>query len=507
MESTFKCVYNRIAKHPFLLLFGACLLSALVFDYKADGYTPFFIASFFVFFVFLIALGIFWKFKGGLTEGRIVFLITAFSFLIKLAYVIYTGLWDRQHDVGAFRPESYSHSGYITRLFTNKAFPDSLSGQYYHPPLHYIFEALWLKALTTLGVAFDTAIHYVTTLTLFYSASAGLIAYKIFKELNFNKTAATISYALVAFHPTFIILSASYNNDCLAVTLTLFALLFLIRWWKKPTLFNIVMIAYGIGFGMTSKLSAAYAAPATAMVFLIMLALSDRKLKLIGQFAVFGTICIPAGLWWSVRLHEKFDAPFGYVMQLGKNHDQYVGFRTVFQRFFDIFPSISEGIYFARGEKFGNAFHEYNIPGAILKTSVFGEWHMGEGLWITEILAYALFVLNILIVALVLFAMIYALFKKYEGVPKAIKATLYVFYLTIMITYVNFCFTHAHDCTMDFRYIVPTVVIGAAFLGMFISRETKSRAVAYIKKGMVAASVAFCVVSSLLYFISNYAAN
>ena len=507
MKETVASIYKRIIQHPFILLFAACVLSVFLFDYSADKYTPFFIVFFCVSTALLIFLAVYWRIKGTLTEGKIVFLITAFSFLIKLAYVIYTGLKVRQHDIGSFKEGSKSHAGYIYHIYTTNDLPDTFGGQYYHPPFHYILEAYWLKALTFLGFAFEKAQHYVTALTLFYSAAAGLISYRIFKEFHFNKTASTVCYALVALHPAFIIHAASYNNDCLSITLMLLALLFLIRWWKEPTFFNIIMVAIGIGYGMMTKLSAAYIAPAAAVLFLVKFISEKQKLKKIGEFAAFGAICIPAGTWWSIWIHEKFGARFGYVMQLGKNHDQYVGFRSVWERLCDSTGSLSEGIYFARGEKLGNAFHEYNIPGAILKTSVFGEWHMGEGFTVTEILARALFIVNILVVAISLFCMVYALFKKFENVPRALKFSLYILYVTIMGTFVNFCFTHAHDCTMDFRYIVPTVVIGSIFIGIFLTSETKSRFVLYIKRGVVGAAVIFCVCSSLLYLLSNYAAN
>jgi hypothetical protein len=505
-------IYTRVKKHPFLLLLAACLLSAAIFDYSADSYTPLYMVFFCVSAAALVFLTVLWKKRGTLTEGRIIFLITAAAFLVKLAYVLYTGLGIRQHDIGTFRIGSKSHSGYIYQLYADHTFPDSASGQYYHPPLHYIIEAAWLSLQTLLGASVETAEHYVTTLTLFYSCASGLISYKIFKELNFNKKAACVCYSLVAFHPAFIIFAASYNNDCLSVTLMLLALLYLIRWWKDPTYFNIMMTAVGIGFGMMAKLSAVYLAPAAAMLFAVKFFDEKKKLKKIGEFAAFGAVAIPAGTWWSFRLLYKFKTPLGYVMKLGKNHAQYVGFHSVTERLFDVFGGLSEGIYFARGEEFGNTCHEYNIPSAILKTSVFGEWHIGQGFSVTQVLAYILFYLNIIVIAISLFCMIYALFKKYEKVPRALKACLYILYASIVATFVRFCLVYAHDCTMDFRYIVPTVIIGAAFIGMFISDksgdgETESRVKTYFKKGIIYAAAVFCVCSALLYLLSGYAAN
>lgn len=507
MKSFFQKTYRRVFRHPILLLFSASLLSAWIFDFSADAYTPFFLGFLCFAFAALLTLVIFWKTKGTLTEGRLVFLVTAAAFLVKLAYVVYTGLKERQHDIGSFREDSLSHSGYIFQLYSKKAFPASASGQYYHPPLHYIIEAAWLKILTFFGVAFESAVHYVTALTLFYSSAAAFAAYKAFKELHFSKLASVLCYALVAFHPTFIILSASYNNDMLSIAFTFLALLYLIRWWKTPTFSGIALAAIGIGLGMMTKLSAAAIAPGAAILFIAKFVKEKQKRKLAGEFALFGVIALPAGTWWSFWLFHKFGLPFGYVMKLRTLSRQYVGFRPVGARLFDLFGGLSQGIYFARGAEFQNDFHEYNIPSAVLKTSIFGEWHIGEGFSVTQILAYVLFIINAVLIAFSLFCMVYALFKKYPFISRGIKVFLYAFYLTVVATYVRFAFSFAHDCSMDFRYIVPTLVIGAAFIGMFLSDQTKGPFKTPIKIGILCVSAAFCVCSALLYLLSGFATN
>ncbi len=494
-----KKLFSRLYKNGILCLLILCLLAAVVFDFSADAFT----APLAVFLIAVVvgsfALARFWSAKGKLTPERIALLITLVSFAVKLVYVVGTGLTERQHDIGSFRDGSITHSGYIYRLFTTGKLPESTSGQYYHPPLHYFIETLWLKLLTFLGVSFKTATHYVTVPTLFCSCASGYVSYKIFKELNFSAFASNLCYAVVAFHPTFIILSASYNNDILSIFLMLVALLYLIKWYKNPTFGNIMMIAFGIGFGMMAKLSAVYVAPAAAMVFLVKLLEEKKKLRLIGQYAAFGALCLPAGLWWSVYTMTRFGLPFGYVMKLSEKLDQYIGFRTVSERLFSVFHSFSEGIYFARGEKFGNTFHEYNIPSAILKNSVFGEWRPGEASAFATFLAYALLILNIVIILFSLFCLVRFLTHKHPNTDRGMKGIIVVFYATMLVTFVKFCFDYPHDCTMDFRYIVPTVVCGMAFAGVYLSEEGRGKVKKYVTAVFTVLCVLFCMTSGALY--------
>jgi len=498
---------RHAAGHPFLILFALCVSAAFIFDFSANTYTTLFWVVFAASFAVLIVLALFWKKTGRLTENKVFFLLTAASFLLKLGYVLYTGLSVRQHDTGSFKESSKSHAGYIYNLYSSYRLPDSARGQYYHPPLHYILEAAWLRAQTFLGVAFDAAKSNVTALTLFYSCSAGVISYKIFKELGIKGSSLAASYSLVAFHPTFIILAASYNNDILSITFLLAALLFLFRWWKSPTYYNIICLALCAGLGTAAKLSASYVLAAVAAIFMLRFFTEKRKARVIGQFAAFGVVAAPLGLFWSVWLKVKYGLKFGYVMKLAEDSKQFVGFRTAGERLFDVFAGVSQGIYFARGSDFGNAFHEYNLLSAILKTSVFGEWHIGEGFRLTESLALILFILNAVLILFSVFCMVYIFIKRKKGPSRILTDALIVLYFTIMAAYIGFCFSFPHDCTMDFRYITPTLIIGAAFIGLFLNGESASKRASYFKKISFYVIIAFCACAFGLFLLSNYAAN
>ncbi len=490
-----------IYRHPYLVTAAACFFSAVLFDYSADALTPWALVLIGLAFAFLVGLGIYWSKNGGLTPRRAAFLIVAASFLVKLVYVLSTGLDDRQHDVGSFTASSIGHAGRIFRTYEGELFPEKISGQGYHPPFHYITEALWLKLLTLRGVAMGAAKHYVTAVTLFYSCALTVVCRKILREFGFNENVQNLCLALVAFHPTFIILSASYNNDLLSILLLFVAMLYAVRWYREPTFKNILFLALGIGLGMMSKLSAAYIAPAAAVLFIIkLITLKGKRLKLMGEYCAFGAVCVPLGTWWSFYMLAVHGKPLGYVMKLSSKLPQYIGFRTASERLFDVAKSFSESLWFARGtdKGFADAFYEYNIPSAVLKTSVFGEWQIGKGNAFTEFLAYALMVLNAVIIAFSLWCMVRMLTKKHPGVKGALKCFLYVFWATVIAAYVKFCFDYPHNCTMDFRYIVPTAVLGVIFIGAYTDLA-KNRA---LKTAVFSVCGAFCLVSALLYTLA-----
>ena len=492
---------GALFRHPYLFTLLACLGSAFLFDYSANGLTPYALALIGLAFAFLTGLGIYWAKNGVLTEERIAFLIIAASFLVKLIYVICTGLGERQHDVGTFKESSIGHAGRIFRTMDGELFPEAIRGQGYHPPLHYMLEALWLKFLTWTGYSVGAATRYATSLTLFYSCSVTLVCRSVIREFRFGKGASLCALSLIAFHPTFIILAASYNNDLLSILLLFVALLYAVRWFREPTFRNIFFLALGIGLGMMSKLSAGYIAPAVAMLFLIKF-ISEKKsrIRLIGEYCAFGAVCVPLGTWWSFYMLIAHDKPLGYVMKLSDKLPQYIGFRSVAERLFGIAHSFSEGIWFARGDTdgFSYTFYEYNIPSAVVKTSAFGEWEIGKGSFVTEFLAYALIILNVALILFSLWCMARLVRKKLPGWEKEIKLFLYVFWATVIVMYVKFCFDFPHNCTMDFRYIVPTAVIGAVFIGAYAD-IAKSKA---LKTAVYSVCGAFCVISALLYVLA-----
>ena len=93
----------------------------------------------------------------------------------------------RQHDAGG----TNGHIPYMEYIYNNLSLPKvTMTGvnQNYHPPLHYILCAAWLKLQTLLGGEgfYACAVENIQILTLFYSSAAMLVSRSLFRLLGLN---------------------------------------------------------------------------------------------------------------------------------------------------------------------------------------------------------------------------------------------------------------------------------------------------------------------------------
>ncbi|HEX7594652.1 MAG TPA: glycosyltransferase family 39 protein, partial [Anaerolineae bacterium] len=101
------------------------------------------------------------------------------------------------------------------------------------------------------------AVHLIRFLSILFSALTVVFTYFFALEIKPNdKTLAAVSAALVAFNPMFIFISASVNNDNLAVMLASLALLLLARLITRgATLPRFIVLGIVLGFAALSKVS------------------------------------------------------------------------------------------------------------------------------------------------------------------------------------------------------------------------------------------------------------
>lgn len=477
-------IYSFLSKKRILLLTVACLLCAFlnIFTFWQD-WTKNPSQTLFVFaLVPIVAVIVYFNFKGiKLDERAIVFLIIAVAFIFRVVYIQSTSHLVRQHDVGG----SNGHLAYIMRFYNHQKLPDTIDWQYYQPPVWHYICALFLHIQTTLGIALEAAKENLQLLSLFCSSAIMLVSHSLFRKFGLKGISMIVAISIVAFHPTFIILSGSINNDVLSLLLALVSVNLAIKWYREPRMKTILLLALSIGFSMGVKLSGGLISLGVAILFAIRLFGKEYKgkLRLIGQFASFGVICVPVALWWQVRNLLLYDIPMTYVPMLSKTNSQYVGFRSFSERMFDISSIFDVGVYPARAiaskaELYD--YYEYNIPAAALKTSVFGEYYLGQastvGTVFANILFYSAAILAVLSVASVVYLLVDAFknrqaerdFKKSELVFTLICA------LTLIFSYIKFCFDYAHFCTMDFRYIAMTVIFGALYIGLLLKHMQKN---------------------------------
>ena len=521
-----KALVKDIFPHPFIILGIVSLLCAFIFDTDANkefNVLPLAIIAFSV--IAVIAMYLFFEKK--LTPERTVLLILCAGFVLRLCYVLYTNMnfidgvtyKERQHDFYNFE-KGVGHAGYINHFFENglklPEFDPRLKTQFYHPPLHHMISAVWMHILSILGFSFERCVASLQYLTLFYSSCCMVLSYKIFKELKLRKAGLIVAFSLIAFHPTFLILAGSANNDMLSVTFIIATLYNTIAWYKNPTTKRIVYLALSIALGMLTKLSVALIAPPIAVVFLIKLYEERKQIaEYARQYAIFGLVCVPLGLSYVVRNALIYDVPITYVQRLSNQSDQYLGNYSVFQRLFDLSTDKPFSNPFLARVHSGDNYFEYNPFISLLKTSLFGEYNYANKFddpTTIQFLASLLFYVNIIIAIASFVLVVVMLIKKDNALNLSHKVLLGGVYFLTLISFVKFAFDFPHNCSQDFRYAVITLIIGALAIGLFTDKMQKQKINA--KKSLQSTKVAsigliatytltalFCALSTVIYLM------
>ncbi len=426
---------------------------------------------------------------GKLSTGKAIALILLAAFFVRLGYVLRCPYNVNQHDVESL--SSSGHLSYIYRLANGDGLPTTNSWQYCHPPLHHILASGVFGMSRGFGVSEAGSFENIQLLTLLYSHITTAIWCMILQGIGIKKQALLTSCALFAFHPTFTILSASINNDILTIMLMSAAVYFLFKWYQKPTILNAAFIGVFTGFAMMSKFSAALIAVVVAITVIIKFA-SDKEYKLgafLSQTGVFLAAMLPLGLWYQIRNMIKFSQPLGYVAPLSTDSTLYTGNESLITRFL-LAPEVENLKLFCA------PFEDTNIIAYTLRCSVFGEYK-----WGAKTICAVLLLLNVALIAMSIIAAVVML-TKYKGYKNQ-NAVIFALLLIIHIAFfIYFYLTSPFGCTMDFRYIVPTLLGNIGLMALCMNKmQNSGRAPARAACGIMSAtSVAFCIFSTLAIF-------
>lgn len=414
-----------------------------------------------------------------LTYKGLVSVILLAGLTMRIGFALYKPSYTAYHDLGELTTVGYyGHASYILKIFGTGALPLENKGQYYHPPLFHILAACAMKVT-------GKVLHMTDEVTLFESAKiisctatcfTLLTARKILKELELGKTATVIALSVCAFLPVHYMLGGWVNNDALVTFFMTWIILYTIRWVKNPTYGNIVFLALGFGFGIFTKISCALFAAFTGMFMLVKLLKAVRNgtwKPLIGQFAVFACISMPIGLYYPIRNYLMFGQGLNFVLKPGDN--VYCGDHGFAERFL-LFPvsRLLSPVYL-------NPFEEYNLNFYLIKSAVVGEFEYHH---VEEWPAAVLIVSNLILVVQAVFSAAAVCVRgwKERAIGESVRAQfLYVglpgLWIWIYLNHFILNVRLPYGCTMDFRYIVPTAMLGAIYLGSYIEKCAKQPAV------------------------------
>lgn len=388
---------------------------------------------------------------------NVIKLILVVAFFIRVTYLICTNVYTTQNDAGSFATAN-GHLGYIWYIYNHFHLPHfdpRTVYQFYHPPLHHLISAIWLRINTLLGFSLEGATENLQVLSLFYSMMLILVFDGILKNIKMNDKIRVIAISSVAFFPYLITIAAAINNDGLVTLLMLITISYTISWYYKPSLSTINKIAISIGLSMMTKLSGGLIAPAIAVVFIYKFFESKKvNKKYIKQFFSFGIISLPLGMWWYVRNRIWFGVPFTYILR-PEMGPQYIGNYSKVQRLFQITINQlkSLNICFDNSDAFG----DYNIFLSLIKFATFNESSYYVSNIISRSIGTILFVIILIFAVACILGLIIGLIK--GKLENKIKLFFTVNILIILVNYIQFCFDFPFICTMNIRYILIPILL------------------------------------------------
>ena len=478
---------------PFILMTALVLFLAFCMDTTAETlrcpqYLFLLIAVFLVLFVFRKLVDI--------TEPASILLL---GVMMRTAYVLYTAIWTRQHDVIDFGTGE-GHAGYIEYIFSSLSLPDGdprTRWAFFQPPLHHMIAGAWMRFCAHFGVAARQLQENVQLLPLFYISAVTILTFFICRELKLKSWGTRIALYIVCFHPTFILMSGSINNDALSLALATLAVYLVILWYRDPSYKLTIMLALSIGLSMMAKLSGGTVAPAVAALFILKLVRDkDNIIRYIPKFIVFGIIVFPLGIWWEVRNMVRFGMPFNYIPAVGEQ--LHAG---LFARLFDIRTKSVYPCMVANGA----GYDEYNVFLGLLKTSLFDDANLGLESSNINLFAIILFI-SALILAIISFVAMILVLKDKKGVYEMAfehKLLFGVLYVSLIISYFSFALGSDNYSAMNFRYIALLIVVEAVFLGIFADAVRDKQ---HVRFRLFAATVlAFAAASASTYIMLGFA--
>ncbi len=412
---------------------------------------------------------------------------------MRIGYMLYTPCTIRQHDLGLLSIQGEGHAGYILHLLEGRL-PNSNDIQYYHPPLFHALAAGMIKITRPFLISnnIEQLIETAKIVSCYASCLILLMTKEICKALNLKERATLIVVAQIAFLPNFYLLAGRINNDALAIFFMILIILYTIKWYEAPKLSYMIALALGFGLGMMTKLSVGMLALFTGSIMLLKLIESIKQGKGIGilkEYVLFGVIAIPLALWYPIRNYICFKQPLLYVYDLKDTGEYYCGNLSFFERF------IKLDLMHLLSPVYNNPRQDKSAPMYLLKGALFGEFNMGQ-----DKLPRLLIMAYVILCIVTLWAVGYFILN-YRG-KLVWRIGLPSVWALFYISYIGFNLRYPYSCTMDYRYIVPTALMGAIFLGVtseLIGEKEQGVLKKYYDKGLIGIMVVFSLLSISMY--------
>ena len=410
-----------------------------------------------------VAVCLFYARKKVLSVYDVIFSV---SFLINLWYVLASWGNVRQYDYFNF----YMQTDYFLEHDFFVAHPrEYLSSVYFQPPLWSGIAAGVCKIMMLLGKTEEQGFDFVRFISLFAVSGAAIVFFRLLQRFAFEKKVGIFVFALFFFMPIHSIMANLVNNDALVYFLMIGALYLGILWydgnsWRRAAqLSTIIFLA-----GMT-KFSGLMIVAAIAVLGIGKLLQVQKKQRFLvlmqGMFIVCGTLL---GFAWGIFLlyhHLPLVPP---PLGIGYQDLSHYGLweRILVWNMWKMpFADVQAGVL------------EPNVWGALLKTSLFGEWSWQGMFW-----AYLLYALNG-ILTLVLVVSFFSLFKEKLGQNYIFNAACIVLSFAVFGAWINFWLDYPYFCSSEFRYVVILLPVSLCWFALYLSKKSPSKQTEFILAG------------------------
>lgn len=437
--------------------------------------------------------------KKKLTWKNGLLLVLAVAVIITIGYGLYTdNITTRQYDVWGDNTY-YGHYGITMYIYKNGKIPMAYDGagfyeieesyQLYHPKLSYLCYAGFMHINSLFFGNNDWTIYQANRiLTITIMVMTLYFEYKIVQESNLSDKGKFIMGFVVLFCPVLFRMAAQSNNDPFVTLFMMMAIYFSIRWLKKHTFFNIIMIALSIGLAMASKLSGVTIAVLTAIIFIYVLIeiiikkdISIKLSSLIIQFAVFAVIVFPLGLFWPLYNYVLYGQPLNYVF-----FSSFSFYSTESASIFDRIGYFSFKEYFENPYIVTCMYNRMNYPinvnyySTVAKMFFYGEfgytntWCLfndfaNVAAWIINVIALLVFFVFVVASIYLVTKFIIIIVHQTKEHKKVIIANNFTYimailFITFVVSSIAFIFKYPRLSSYDMRYYLPIILpIGFIF--------------------------------------------
>lgn len=440
----------------------------------------------------VLALGLFlgaglFKRNQGEPYEALLWTVMLCGMVMRIGYMLYTGCNVRSHDLWELNTEAGGHAGYLLGIMENGRLPKTNFRQYYQQPFYYLAGSVVSGALNGLlksNSPYDL-VDGAKTVSCFASCGALLAVKRLFGELGLKKKPALAAMSVIAFHPAFYLTGGRVNCDALTAFFLTLTFSWTLYWYREASWKNTLCLAVLYGLGMMTKISCATMALFTAAVFAKVMWEEKRGIgSLLYKYLVFGLISFPLGLWYSVRNYRLFGQSFSYVLEIPRTSKLYCGDHSLVGRFFSL------DIKNLFSTPYADPWTNYNYPLYMVKTSLFGEFTYHD---IGDLIPVLLLFSALGLAGFTGAALIWILRKRKWGNGSFFAALVFLLFL---ISSICFCCRYPVGCSMDFRYLVILVVLGAMLLGEYCKEAS-----AKVRKTVYGNVFLFSVLSCLMYLV------